>query len=118
MIIILQVVKETDETCLYYSCLDDKPIIERGEWVVSFPSERLNQVSPINSNKAVLIQGDVSCPPSYDKYIVNCSLTDAVKIMNGEKEWQNENYTFTEVERVYATRIDATIVPDGVRQAA
>ena len=51
----------------------------------------------------------------YNRYIVKVSFRRVIAILNGQEEWQNIDYTFTEVERVYETRYDCSI---GRREAA
>jgi hypothetical protein len=54
----------------------------------------------------------------YDDFYVNCSLAKAIRIINGSESWQSEDFTFTEVERVYSTRLDCMVVPGRARRAA
>jgi hypothetical protein len=61
------------------------------------------------------------------EFILPMSFGKTIDLLNGvvpgEKEkpkgnWQDQNRTVVEVERVYETRWDCCIVPDGVRHAA
>ena len=53
-----------------------------------------------------------------EKFIVNMSKRRVERILCGEESWQDEEFTFIEVERVYATRYDCAVTPERVRQAA
>ena len=51
-------------------------------------------------------------------YLVKLPVMQVQRILNGQESWQSEDFTFTEVERVYATRYDCMAEPEGVRQLA
>jgi hypothetical protein len=116
MIIRLKLKKSTDMYFTYYSCYNDnKPVVYLKPKDICFDSARINGIESVSPRKCLI---DLQTDMQYDRYIIPVSMKKAVKILNGEVDWQSEDHTFIEVERVYATRIDCKPVPERVRQAA
>ena len=121
MIIVLQVIKTINATPLNYTSLGDKEVTSNKVYSRTFNSDRIESIEktppavyalPKNTPKRkaciVMSRGFAW----YDFYFVKCNIETAIKILNGQEEWQDQNYTFIEVERVYSTRIDCCIMPE------
>ena len=101
----------------YYSCYStNKPIVTLNPVDKCFPSESITSIVAKSPKRTRLSRDRESM--AYDYYDIPLPIGKVVKILNGQEEWQDEDYTFIEVERVYSTRIDCNFMPEGVRQAS
>ena len=115
MKIILQVKKETNDRGI--------SAIIRPLEIVSFDSKRdtwylENYGFEENRTCIEVERGDSRVGFTTENYVVRGDEESVAAILNGEADWKDDYYIFTEVERVYATRIDCSTSPGGARLIA
>ena len=112
----IQVVKSYNTKPSHYECYDTDVWNDVVPYDVIFHKSHIIQISKKSARRTKIFI-DIFYPHRHrDYFIINLSLDRVLNVLNGNESWQNPNYVFTEVERVYETRIDCLIAPEGVRQ--
>jgi hypothetical protein len=118
-LISFQIVKSGDHKPSHYYCYGDAKVWwDNVPYSLTFDTACIRNVIKLSARKTKIsfrLPGDTH---NYDTLLISVAKNRVVARMNGEEAWQNEEFTFIEVERVYCGRIDCMAVPGGARLAA
>jgi hypothetical protein len=105
-IITMKVIKSGNTKPSHYWCYDNDVWWDDVPYDLAFHISHIINIEA-QSKRKTRIHVNIFYPNRHtDYFIVNLGKKKVINILNGNEAWQNVDYVFTEVERVYETRID------------